>query len=225
VMLPQERVDEGDGGSVGSFAVVLGAKNEGVIVWDQFDGVRSNLWSRRLLGANMIVPESRESASTGDALSPSLAVDGQGRIILIWNQVDTGSKELWESVYKPGLGWSEGASLGQPVSRVESVAMSIDREGHATVLSTSGQSRLSTVSAKRKLKVTGWIDSSIISSSGQSSADVLLSGSPVLTTIYEDGRVLALWAQYGNIPDENNLPDNRYRMMMTLYDAKSLSER
>lgn len=222
--LPIEPVDVGNSGSVGSFSVVLGASNEGMIVWDQLDGRRSNLWSRRLLGGGMGTIESRESESTGDALTSSMVMDSEGSIVLVWNQVIADSIFLWESVYKKDTGWSVGSSMDIEVNRADPINMSVDHEGHTTVLWTSGQGRLSSVSAKRKLKLTGWGDSSVISFDDSNGSSGLLSGLPVLTQIKEDGRVLVLWSQYDGNP-ELAIADRRYRMMMTRYDAKSLLNR
>lgn len=207
-----ERIDNSNAGSVGNYSAVMGVRNEGMVAWDQFDGQRSNLMSRRILGAALgSTVDLREQDSTIDAQYPDMGIDPEGKIILVWRQLTlaTGAQSLRESVYQKNSGWtpaSELASLGE--SEVGNVDISFDREGNATAIWKLGQNGSSSVGVRRYLKMTGWTNPVLISASNGG-----MRGSPSLAQMYEDGRALAVWSQYDG---------SAYRLTMNRYVEQSI---
>lgn len=195
-----QRVDTSNTGSVGNFSAMLGVNNEGMIAWEQLDGVRSDIWTRRIAGVSLGGAELREHDNTGDALDPGVVMSSTGEVMLVWRQSVSGVSRVLMASYQGSTGWSSSSELAG--SGVDHVAMMFDREGHATILSKSGSSSLSAV---RKIKNSGW-GSAVTLQNGS------ISSNPVLVPIYEDGRVLVVWVLYQN---------GQYHLMMSRYVEKS----
>ena len=140
-----------------------------------------------------------------------MAMDRDGKVILIWQQQTSGAQELLASIYKQDSGWSDNSVLASVAdSTVDQVSISFDREGHATALWKQGQNGSSQINVRRYLKITGWTDLPTLT---DESGGVL--GNPVLAQMHEDGRVLSVWSQYDR-------DVARYRLMMNRYVEKSL---
>lgn len=75
--------------------------------------------------------------SAGGASQPKVAVDAQGRAVLVWRQLEAGSQtdRLWGSRYRPDSGWSTPQRLEANNGAVRDIRVAIDKPtGRAVVL-------------------------------------------------------------------------------------------
>jgi hypothetical protein len=98
---------ESNTGNASSPQLALDASGNAVAVWHQFDGQRSNIWSNRYVastasweGAVLI-----DGDNTGDAFSPSIAMDANGNALAVWHQKqpDADVFGIWAARSTPGL--------------------------------------------------------------------------------------------------------------------------
>lgn len=111
--------------------VAIDANGNGMAVWQQFDGVRNNIWANRYdaatgkweecantSGVIVICPKTIEN-EVEDADSPQIAVDGNGNFMAVWrsqaydkattNQYNSAHNRrynLWGSRHAAGSGWA-----------------------------------------------------------------------------------------------------------------------
>lgn len=77
----------------------------GFAVWEQFDGTYSNIWVARYsraIGWRAAQPLDVQDA--GDATKPSLHVSSTGDAIVVWQQVDGGTTNVWARNYSAVAG-------------------------------------------------------------------------------------------------------------------------
>lgn len=79
-----------------------------VAVWQQFDGVRSNIWSNRyVVGQGWGTAELIESDNAGDATFSQVSVSGGGLAVAVWRQSDGTAINVWSNIYLPDSGWGK----------------------------------------------------------------------------------------------------------------------
>jgi hypothetical protein len=76
------------------------------VVWQQEDGTRDDIWlGRYLVGAGWQPPQLLENVDLGDAMEPSVTVDGSGNAWVGWVQSDAPFYYVWTRRYVQGQGW------------------------------------------------------------------------------------------------------------------------
>ena len=97
-------VETNPGDVGGTPQVALDGAGDAVAVWEQSDGIRSDIWANRLAGAAWGTPVRLESEST-DAASPDVAVHPAGDALAVWSQSDGLRANIWASRFRPASGW------------------------------------------------------------------------------------------------------------------------
>jgi len=97
--------------------VVIDDSGNAMIVWDQYDGENNNIWvNRYIVNSGWQGVELIDSDDTGGAIKPKIALDKEGRALVVWSQSDGDRLNIWANRYLPGSGWA-GATLIEPDDR------------------------------------------------------------------------------------------------------------
>lgn len=166
-------VETNDSGSAVSPQVVLDGDGNALVVWQQSDGVRENIWARRFVSdtgwsaATLI-----ETNDAGDAVSPQMAIDSSGNVVAVWRQSDGELENIWASRFDVDTGWEaatliEADNVGD--AWVPQVAM--DRSGHAVAVWVQWWEGALKVWANHYLPGTGWGTAELIDSADSERSD------------------------------------------------------
>ncbi|WP_196812960.1 Ig-like domain-containing protein [Cupriavidus sp. WS] len=84
-----EFIETDNAGDAAYPQIVMDASGNALVVWQQSDGTRANIWSNRYVaGAGWGTAKQIETDNAGDALSPQIAVDASGNAMAVWQQSD-----------------------------------------------------------------------------------------------------------------------------------------
>ena len=98
---------ETDNNGAATPQVSIGADGDGMAVWQQSDGIRTNIWANHYSaatgwdGATLI-----EHDDAGPATDPQIASDATGNATAIWAQSDSMRYKIMANHYISGSGWS-----------------------------------------------------------------------------------------------------------------------
>jgi hypothetical protein len=175
-----------------------------IAVWQQWDGVRQNIWSNRYVsGVGWLTAQLIETDNSGDAAVPRVSVDRNGNAIVVWYQLDGVRYNIWSNRYVAGLGWEtamliETNNLGNAYnSRV-----SVHSSGNATAVWDQSDGLRYNIWSSRYVVGTGWGAPQLIESENMGNArapEVSLDGL---------GNAVAVW--YQSDGTRNNVHSNRY---------------
>jgi predicted enzyme related to lactoylglutathione lyase len=77
-----------------------------VVVWQQSDGMRENIWSNRYTPSEgWSTQQPIETNNAGPARFPQVAVDASGNAVAVWQQSDGMRENIWFNSYTPTGGW------------------------------------------------------------------------------------------------------------------------
>jgi hypothetical protein len=100
-------IETDNSGTAANPQVSVAADGNGMAVWQQSDGTRTNIWANRYSaaagwdGATLI-----EHDDTGPATDPRVASDTSGNAMAVWSQSDGTRTNIWANRYAAGGGWS-----------------------------------------------------------------------------------------------------------------------
>ena len=112
--------------------------NNALVVWQESDGVRTNIWANRYFdnssGRGWDVAVLLESDNTGDAISPQIAGDGNGNALAVWLQSDGTRFNIWANRFD-GSNWGS-AELIESDNTGDAISPQIagDDSGNATAV-------------------------------------------------------------------------------------------
>jgi hypothetical protein len=104
----------GTAGRVGSAAtyanapqIAFGAKGTALAVWQQFDGLQTQVWaSQQSVGGRWAhATQLGARVGAGDSLNPTIAVDARGQATALWQQADGARNTIWARQYSASTGW------------------------------------------------------------------------------------------------------------------------
>lgn len=76
--------------------VDIDSHGNALTVWAQSDGTHTAIWANRYVaGTGWSTAAPIETDTTGDAATPSVAMDGNGAALAVWEQVDAGRDNIW----------------------------------------------------------------------------------------------------------------------------------
>ena len=92
--------------------VAMDASGNAVVVWQQDDGTRHNIWSNRYdASSGSWSTASLIENSTNDAEGPQVAIDASGNAVVVWQQDDGTRNNIWSNRYDASSGSWLGATL------------------------------------------------------------------------------------------------------------------
>jgi hypothetical protein len=106
-----ELIETDDTGEAYDPQIAVDGAGNAIAVWDQYDGIRFNIWTNRFDGAAWGTAELIETDKAGDAYWPQIAVDGAGNAIAVWNQNDGIRFNIWANRFD-GVAWGTAELIG-----------------------------------------------------------------------------------------------------------------
>jgi hypothetical protein len=113
VWFDAERLDLGDSGSARNARLAMNRQGAGMVVWEQMDGSTVQEVHARAVsikdghGATL-------SLGTGIASLPDVAIDEQGRALVVWVQGASPLNQIWARSYDPETGWGTAQMMSRP---------------------------------------------------------------------------------------------------------------
>jgi hypothetical protein len=135
-----ELIEISDAGSAIFARVAMDAEGNAVVVWNQSNGVRMDIWVNRYTPAGgwRVVDAERISIQVEDtenARRPQVAMDDDGNGIAVWYQSDGQRNDIWANRYTPSDGWGQPELIEDDVdgdARWPHVAL--DSDGNAVAV-------------------------------------------------------------------------------------------
>ena len=88
---------ESGAGTVFNPLVAIDANSNGLVIWDQVSGLRSDVWANRFTAASNTWDNAAliGTNNTGNAWAPQVAVDANGNALAVWSQYDGTTTNIW----------------------------------------------------------------------------------------------------------------------------------
>jgi hypothetical protein len=105
-------LENNNAGSAQNASVDVSITGHALAVWEQSDGQRFNVWSKRFVpgsgwSSNVLV----ENANAGDAVNARVATDDAGNAIAVWQQFNGTQTNVLARRYVANTGWSPVGTL------------------------------------------------------------------------------------------------------------------
>ncbi len=170
--------------------VVADHNGNGMAVWGQFDGISTiDVMASRYVAGEGWTGACRIEFSPFELLeAPSVAVDTNGNVTVVWSQ-NTGSVYwIYSSQYRPGLGWTRPEVVQDDTSLYATrPSVAVDGQDNAMAVWTQSDTNYVNVSASLYVPGVGWGPSELI--------EYDYSGSPSYAQVAMDGEgnAVAVW--------------------------------
>ena len=188
---PRTLVEFNDTGDAFEPQVGMDASGTAVAIWVQWDGTAYSLYSNTFVpGTGWGTPAPVESDSTGDVVTPHLAVNAAGNAVAVWTWDDTSWMDVWSNYYQPGVGWGT-ETLVETDDRgwAFDAEVVIDPAGNAvTVWSQNTDTLMYNVFANSFVPGTGWESPALLENNDTWDAlypQVALDASGAATVVWE----------------------------------------
>ena len=113
-----QQVEDADSTSFYGKSLVIDAGGTATALWSDYDGTRLHIRASRLVADLWSPPsivESGNTSDTGFAMDPHAVVDGNGNIMVVWQQGDIDAAKFVASRYVPGTVWGGQQVIGDYV--------------------------------------------------------------------------------------------------------------
>jgi hypothetical protein len=138
--------------------VACDARGNALVVWQQFDGMCSNIWANRYVagkgwGEAVLI----ENGMDGGAFNPQIVLDASGKALAVWEQYDGRRWCIWASRFAPAVGWGAVEQIElNAAGHASNPQMSIDAGGNATVVWCQREGTACRIWANRYVAGSGW---------------------------------------------------------------------
>jgi len=166
--------------------VAFDAAGNALVVWEQEDGGRFNVWSNRYVagqGWGTAAPIETSDANISFN-SPRLAVHASGNAVVAW--VQDGS--VWANQYRAGEGWGTPVLLEEDAESAEHPDVAMDGDGNAMVVWRQGDGTRYDIWFNRATPDGRWGTASLVETEDASTA------SPRVA-VNANGTAFAVWWQ------------------------------
>jgi hypothetical protein len=175
------------------------AAGNAIVVWDQSDGTRYNIWANRYVagagwsGATLI------ESDNNPASVPMIAVHAGGDAIAVWEQTNGATDDLWANRYVAGVGWTGAARIETGEDSVHAPSIAFGANGDAIAVWQQGDGVNTSAFANRYVAGSGWSGATRIESSDTQSVSfpqiaVDARGNAIAWWSQIEGVVLSVWA-------------------------------
>ncbi len=184
-------------------AVAMDGSGNAVAVWEQSDGIRSNIWSNRCNASGAWgIAEPIETDNAGPAFSARVAVDNGGNAVAVWTQFDGTRNNIWANRYTTSGGWGTATLVETDnTANAGSPAVAMDNTGNAVAVWEQSDGTRTNILANRCNASGAWGTAEPIetdNAGGAYSPQVAMDGS---------GNAVAVWQQSDGT--RNNILANR----------------
>lgn len=163
-----------------------------VAVWQQFDGVRYNMWSNRyVVGEGWGTPQTIETHSE-DAGPAQVVVDPSGNATAVWVQLDSGHLNIWSNRYVVGEGWGTAGEIEGFPDESHALDLAGNDNGNVVAVWSQWDGFRFNVSSNRYVVEEGWGTAELIATNDSGEA-----GEPRVT-VDSSGNATAVWLQWGD---------------------------
>ncbi len=171
-------------------------------VWDQYDGSRYCVFASRYVagvgwtGATLI-----DSAGIDSCYNPTVAVDGSGNAIAVWQESISWVNSVWANRYVVGEGWGTAEVIEEQADEAGLPKVVVDQSGNATVLWEQFTSGHAQIWSNRYVVGEGWGTEEEVEQYVEDAFSVDIA-------VDDAGCVVAVWCQ--NDLSQYNVSANRY---------------
>ena len=174
--------------------VVIDDSGNAIAVWPQYHGMQFSIFvDRYVVGAGWGTVGLVETDDLHDAISPTVAVDGEGNAFALWVQENSTNTSIWASRYVVGIGWgaselietNDSGYAGEPQIATDPAGNAIAVWPHNYDVSSN-----STIWTNRYVAGSGWGVAEMVE------ADDSLSASSPQVAVDTAGNAIAVWSQY-----------------------------
>jgi hypothetical protein len=170
--------------------VAIDPNGNAVVVWQQYDGARFNIWyNRYVAGTGWEGPGLLESDS-GQASAPRVAIDASGRALAVWQQFDGANTNILASRYVPGTGWGAPELLESRTGETFHARIAMNADGSALAVWLQFELQKFKVWSNRYAPGSGWGIAERIGPDG------LTTHEAPQVAIDAHGNGIAVWQQY-----------------------------
>src|SRR3989339_1744129 len=106
--------------------VAIDTNGNAIAVWQQSDGVRTNIWANKYNGTSWVGAALIETDDTASAQAPQIAFDGSGNAIAVWHQSNGVRNNIYANKYN-GTSWA-GAEVIQETLSENAYTANIDMD-------------------------------------------------------------------------------------------------
>ncbi len=108
-----------DGENAGQASVAMSSNGEAIIVWNQVDGVRAQVFKSEYRNGSWVHPTNiadNISVDNRDAENVNVSMDSSGNTIIVWNQTDSSFvNQIYKSEFR-GSTWTHPVDLDDNIS-------------------------------------------------------------------------------------------------------------
>ncbi len=130
------KLDSEDFGDARDPEVAVNDDGRAVVVWQQFNGARWNIWGKFYIpGKGWFSAVEIEDLSEQD-LHPKVAIDNSGYAIAVWEHSGNASAgyKIYASRFDPGQGWGAPKAIEGNANQPRNAVVAMDSEGNAAVV-------------------------------------------------------------------------------------------
>ena len=99
-----ELIEADNAGNASTPQIAFDSSGNAIVVWDQYDGLRYNIWANRFNGTSWGMAGLIEADNAGNAEYPQIALNSSGNAIAVWQQDDGGRFNIWANRFN-GTSW------------------------------------------------------------------------------------------------------------------------
>lgn len=130
-----EQVDESATADSMSPSIGIDGNDNLIVVWIQYELSEASVWTKRFdAGEGWDAPE--KLSDTGEYGQTVISVNDGGRAICAWSHQNdsTSTKDIFSSVYNPGVGWDDLIMSGHDADKTHlDPRVAIDQDGNAVL--------------------------------------------------------------------------------------------
>lgn len=208
-------VETNNGGDADFPQLALDSAGNALVVWEQSDSTRRNIWANRYTAANQRwgIAQLLETDDVSFANAPHLAIDADGNGMVVWEQSDGSHKSIWARRYNVVNSQWEVADVIEISSEdANAPQISVDANGNFIAVWRGYDGivhKRYNLWSNRYVAGAGWGVAALISNNTTDPgavSDPLVSGNADTPHVAMDvaGNALAIWAQ------SNRIYANRY---------------
>ena len=149
--------DNGSNNTTFAPQVAINEGGDAVAVWQQYDGLRSNIWANRyVVGSGWTGPVVLET-DPGTAFAPQVVVDALSNAVVIWHQSDGTRTNIVSNRYIAGSGWSGAAVIETDnAGSAKSPQLASNPGGNTVAVWAQSDGTRDNIWAARYYYATGW---------------------------------------------------------------------
>lgn len=199
-----ELIETDDSGDAVDPRIAMDANGDAVVVWQQSDGTRNNIWANRFTTASgWDVAELIEADDAGDATDPRVAVDSSGNAVAVWQHDDGTRFNIRANRYAAGAGWGADQLIETDnAGAATRAAVASDGSGNAVAVWQQSDGTRTNLWANRYTPGGGWAGATLIENDNVGHART-----PAIA-LDVDGNAIAVWEQHDGT--RYNIQSNRY---------------